>query len=74
MESISILILVTVKILIQFRIQQVRRQYMDGSGVNVLQIKTMGEHEVEDLGKQMVEMIGIGIQADKDSLMWSKWQ
>lgn len=74
MESISILILVTVKILIQFRIQQVRRQYMDGSGVNVLQIKTMGEHEVEDLGKQMVEVIGIGIQADKDSLMWSKWQ
>lgn len=47
---------------------------MDGSGVNVLQIKTMGEHEVEDLGKQMVEVIGIGIQADKDSLMWSKWQ
>lgn len=37
---------------------------MDGSGVNVLQVKAMGEHGVEDLGKRMVEVVSIEIQAE----------
>lgn len=37
---------------------------MDGFGVNVLQVKVMGEYGVEDLGKRMVEVVSIEIQVE----------